>query len=308
VEPREGGPPVIRSYSLSGPPGDPGYRISVKQEPHGLASGYLRSRLRAGDTLEVAAPRGTFTLAGGDGPVLLVSAGIGATPVLAMLHALAAERSTRPVWWLHGARERAEHPFAEESRALLARLPNAHALVCYSRPAAGDRQGADYTTAGRLSAGLLERLALPRDADAYLCGPPAFMRELTEALVALGIDPSRVHTETFGAEPGLTPGVLATPTRPPHPPAGPPGAGAGISFARSGLSVNWDDAYASLLELAEACDVPVRWSCRTGVCHTCETGLVSGAVSYAPDPLDQPADGNTLVCCARPEGDLVLDL
>jgi len=185
----------------------------------------------------VAAPRGTFTLAGGDGPVLLVSAGIGATPVLAMLHALAAERSTRPVWWLHGARDRAEHPFAEESRALLARLPNAHALVCYSRPGAGDRQGADYTTAGRLSAGLLERLALPLDADTYLCGPPAFMRQLTEALVALGIDPSRVHTETFGAEPGLTPGVLATPARAPHPPVGPPGAGAGVSFARSGLTV-----------------------------------------------------------------------
>ncbi len=308
LHPQVDGPPLIRSYSLSGRPGDADYRISVKQEPHGAASGWLRSHLRAGDTLEVAAPRGTFTLAAGDRPVLLLSAGIGATPVLAMLHALAAERSTREVWWLHGARSRAEHPFARESRTLLAQLPNAHAHVCYSRPGTDDRQGVDYATAGRLSTGVLERLGLPRTADAYLCGPPAFMRELTQALAGLGVDPSRIHTETFSAELARTPGVVATPTRPPHVPAGGPGAGALVSFARSGLTVNWDDAYASLLELAEACDVPVRWACRTGVCHSCETGLLSGAVAYSPEPIDQPAEGNALICCSQPQDELVLDL
>src|SRR6266540_2994798 len=308
LHPRVDGPPVIRSYSLSGRPGDANYRISVKQEPHGAASGYLRSHLRAGDTLEVAAPRGTFTLASGDGPVLLLSAGIGATPVLAMLHTLAAERSTRQVWWVHGARNRGEHPFARETRALLARLPNAHAHVCYSRPGADDRQGVDYATPGRLSADLLDQLEFPRTADAYLCGPPAFMRELTDALVSLGLDPTHIHTETFSAEPAQTPGVVATPTRPPHPPAGKPGAGAPVSFARSGLTVNWDAGYASLLELAEACDVPVRWACRTGVCHSCETGLLSGSVAYSPEPIDEPAEGNALICCSQPQGDLVLDL
>jgi ferredoxin-NADP reductase/MOSC domain-containing protein YiiM len=308
LHPEADGPPLLRSYSLSGRPGDAEYRISVKQEPHGAASDWLRSHLRAGDTLEVAAPRGTFTLAAGNRPVLLLSAGIGVTPVLAMLHALAAERSAREVWWLHGARNRAEHPFARESRALLARLPNARAHVCYSRPGADDRQGVDYATAGRLSDGVLERLGLPRTPDAYLCGPPAFMRELTEALVDLGVDPSRIRTETFSAEPARTPGVVATPTWPPHPPSGGPGAGAPVSFARSGLTVNWDDAYASLLELAEACDVPVRWACRTGVCHSCETGLLSGAVAYSPEPIDPPAEGNALICCAQPQGELVLDL
>jgi ferredoxin-NADP reductase/MOSC domain-containing protein YiiM len=308
LHPEAVGPPLIRSYSLSGRPGDPTYRISVKQEPHGAASGYLRSHLRAGDTLEVAAPRGTFTLAPGDGPVLLVSAGIGATPTLAMLQTLAAERSTRQVWWLHGARDGTEHAFARESRALIEELPNAHACVCYSRPGAGDRQGVDYTTAGRLSARLIDRLGIPRDADAYLCGPPSFMRELAEALVALGVDAARVRTETFTTEAAQTPGVVGTRARPPHVPAGQPGAGTPVSFARSGLTVNWDDAYASLLELAEACDVPVRWACRTGLCHTCETGLLSGAVAYQPEPVDQPAEGNALICCSQPQGDLVLDL
>jgi ferredoxin-NADP reductase/MOSC domain-containing protein YiiM len=308
LHPETGGPPVIRSYSLSGRPGAESYRISVKQEPHGAASRWLRSHLRPGDTLEVAAPRGTFTLAPGDAPVLLLSAGIGATPVLAMLQQLAAERSEREVWWLHGARNRGEHAFAEESRALLARLPNAHAHVCYSRPGPDDRQGVDYATRGRLSAELLDRLAIPRTADAYLCGPPAFMRELTDALVAHGLEPSRIRTETFSAEPAQTPGVVARPARPPHPPEGRPGAGTPVSFARSGLEVNWDPAYGSLLELAEACDVPVRWACRTGVCHSCETGLLSGEVAYAPEPIDQPAEGNALICCSQPRSEVVLDL
>jgi ferredoxin len=134
------------------------------------------------------------------------------------------------------------------------------------------------------------------------------MAEVSAALVSLGVDGSRVHTEIFGAAPSQTPGIAAAATRPPHPPAGAPGTGPAIAFARSGLTVPWDPGYASLLELAEACDVPVRWSCRTGVCHTCETGLLSGTVSYSPDPVDAPADGSTLICCSQPSGDLALDL
>ena len=306
--PSAGGAPVIRNYSLSSRPGAPEYRISVKREPHGAASGYLHTQVRVGDQLDVAAPRGTFTLGDGELPVLLLSAGVGATPVLAMLHALAAARATRPVWWLHGARDASEHAFAAESRALLAQLPNARVHVCYSRPAPGDQPGRDYASAGRLSAALLGELAVPSNADAYLCGPPSFLQELSAALRSHGLGAARIHSEIFGAAPPITPGVAATATAPPHLPAGAPGPGPAVAFARSGLRVNWDPQYASLLELAEACGVPTRWSCRTGVCHTCETGLLSGAVRHRPEPLDAPADGNVLVCCAQPEDDVVLDL
>ena len=132
------------------------------------------------------------------------------------------------------------------------------------------------------------------------------MADVSAALAGMGI--GRVHTEVFGAAPGLTPGITAGAARPPHLPPGEPGAGPQVAFARSGLTVPWGPAYTSLLELAEACDVPVRWSCRTGVCHTCETNLMSGAVSYAPDPVDDPAEGSALICCSSPTGDLVLDL
>jgi ferredoxin len=134
------------------------------------------------------------------------------------------------------------------------------------------------------------------------------MAEVSAALAGLGIDGTRVHTEIFGATPGQTPGIAPAATRPPHPPAGQPGDGPQVAFARSSLTVRWGRDHASLLELAEACDVPVRWACRTGVCHTCETALLSGTVSYSPDPVDDPADGSALICCSQPAGDLVLDL
>jgi ferredoxin-NADP reductase/ferredoxin len=299
---------VLRNYSLSGPPDAGYYRITVKREHNGAASGYLHTRLRVGAKLEVAAPRGTFILDRTNAPVLLVSAGIGATPVLAMLHALATEHTEREIWWLHGARSSRDHSFAAEARAMLASLPNVHAHVCYSRPGPEDREGRDFDSTGRLTASLLVELAPPHDAEAYLCGPTPFMDEISAALAAMGIDASHIHTEPFGPAPGLTPGIAATPARTPHPPAGQPGNGPTIEFARSDLAIPWSSDYTSLLELAEACDVPVRWSCRTGVCHNCETTLIAGDLDYSPEPVEPPADGSALICCSQPRDDVVLDL
>jgi len=299
---------ILRSYSLSGAPGASTYRVSVKREPHGVGSQFVHDRVRRGDRLDVAAPRGTFILRPADAPVLLLSAGVGATPVLAMLHALAGTQSGRDVWWLHGARNRAEEPFATESRSLLQALPSAHRYVCYSRPKPGDAAGRDYQRAGRLTASVLATLDLPRDSDAYICGPAEFMTEMASALRDLGVDASRIRTEIFGPAPAITPGVMPTPTRSPHHPESEATDGPQIGFARSGLTVHWDARYASLLDLAEACDVPARLSCRTGVCHTCETSLLSGTIGYAPDPVDDPADGNVLICCSHPVADTVLDM
>ncbi len=299
---------VLRNYSLSGPPDAGYYRITVKREHDGAVSGYLHTRLAVGDQLDIAAPRGTFILDGTDEPVLLISAGIGATPVLAMLQALAEEHSDREIWWLHGARNRREHSFAAEAHNLLASLPKEHDHVYYSHPDPDDVEGRDFDSAGRLTGSLLAELEPPRDAQAYLCGPAPFMDEISAGLAAIGIDASRIHTEPFGPAPGLTPGIAATPARMPHPPAGQPGSGPTIEFARSNLAIPWSNEYSSLLELAEACDVPVRWSCRTGVCQTCETTLIAGDVGYSPDPVEPPADGSALICCSQPRDDVVLDL
>ncbi len=299
--------PLLRSYSLSSAPKADHYRISIKQEEHGAASNYLRNHIRVGDCLEVSAPRGTFTLRSGEQPAVLLSAGVGVTPVLAMLHTLVATGSTREVWWLYGARNGAEHPFARECDELLRQLPRSCRYIAYSQASASEPSGGDFDARGHLDLDVLTRLGVPPEADFYLCGPVAFLQELTRGLLSLGVAPSRLHSEIFGAEGSSTPGINEQRLSP-HAPAGPAGEGPRISFARSGLSVDWDSRYQNLLELSEACNVSVRWSCRTGVCHSCEVALIGGSVTYEPEPLDPPAIGNLLICCSRPRGDVVIDL
>jgi len=308
IKPNADGPPVLRNYSLSDLPSDDHYRVSVKLEENGAASTYLHTHVGVGDVLGVAAPRGAFTLGPDGKKVVLISAGVGVTPVLAMLHALAAEASPREIWWLYGARNRDDHPFAEEALNLIKSLPSAKSYVEYSRPGLEDRVGLDFDAAGRIGTEVLQKIGVPHDADFYLCGPAAFMDDLTAGLKAWGVADDRVHGEIFGPSKAITPGIADAPHAPPHAPVGPAGIGPQISFARSGLNARWDPKFGSLLDFAEACEVPVRWSCRTGVCHMCESGLISGNVKYQPDPLDPPAQGNLLLCCSQPAGDIVLDL
>jgi ferredoxin-NADP reductase/MOSC domain-containing protein YiiM len=309
LQPVTGGPALFRSYSLSGPPSTERYRISVKIEPNGAAGNYLRDHVRVDDALDVSSPRGSFILQSGERPVLLLSAGIGATPVLAMLHALAAARSSRKVLWLHAARDRQHHPFADEVRRLIRALTHGRSHVCYSSPSSSDKVGEDFDAIGHLSRSVFSQVGVTPVADVYMCGPPRFMADMKAALATLGAAPERIHVELFNGSESMTPGVIAAAKTAPHVPKDDPNTGPLVSFARSGIAAHWNaSANQSILELAEACDVPVRWSCRTGVCHNCESGLVSGAVVYEPEPLEMPADGNLLVCCSQPVRDVVIDL
>jgi ferredoxin-NADP reductase/MOSC domain-containing protein YiiM len=293
--PDAGDPAPLRSYSLSG--GGAEYRISVKREDHGLISRWLHNNIHAGSVLDVAAPRGDFYLADGAGPVVLLSAGVGVTPVLAMLHALAKGKSEREVWWLYTTRNAESQPFAQEVSDLISELPNARQQVFYT------------SGVGRLDARAIAAVGLPRDATVYICGPDAFMADMRGALADAGIDPAQVHTELFGALPPINPGIVGTSTVPPHQPPGPAGTGPAVAFSRSGLTVHWSSRYESILELAEACDVPTRFSCRSGVCHTCVTQVIAGTTTYTQPPLEPPADGTVLICTAEPvDEEVVLDL
>jgi ferredoxin-NADP reductase/MOSC domain-containing protein YiiM len=295
--PGAGEPAPLRSYSLSGDPSGGDYRISVKREDHGLVSQWLHDHIAPGSLVESAAPRGDFYLTDGSDPVVLISAGIGITPVLAMLHSLAAVRSGRHIWWLHTTRDRETQAFAAEVATLTESLPHVRTLVCYTQ------------TQGRLNRSAIAALNLPPEAAAYLCGPTQFMTDMRDALTAAGLDATRIHSELFGALPSINPGIVGGAARKrPHPPAGTPGTGPSITFARSGLTVSWSSDYGNLLDLAEACDVPTRFSCRSGVCHVCETGVVAGTATYLQSPLEKPDDATVLICSAAPETDLVLDL
>jgi ferredoxin-NADP reductase/MOSC domain-containing protein YiiM/ferredoxin len=301
--------PVVNSYSISSASGSGAYRISVKRGA-GPGSRYLVSSTRVGDLLETGAPRGEFVLRTGTGPVVLMSAGIGVTPVLSMLYALANSytESPREVWWIHSARDAKEHVFAAEARKLLDAIPGSHSTIAYSKPDPAEQLGKDFDIQGHLDLANLQRLGIPTGADFYLCGPATFLVDMNRDLVSLGVSPGAVHQEVFGALSSIEPGVTKTESKIPHPPVGSPGSGPVVSFSRSGLAVPWDSRFNSLLEFAEACDVSVRWSCRTGVCHMCETGLLDGELRYAPEPLDRPAPGNVLICCSTPISTIELDL
>ncbi|OBH47366.1 MOSC and FAD-binding oxidoreductase domain-containing protein [Mycobacterium mantenii] len=292
-----GDPAPLRSYSLSDDSSTGSYRISVKREEHGVVSRWLHAHIRPGSLIATAAPRGDFYLTDDSGPVVLFSAGIGATPVLAMLHALSAAGSRRDIWWLHTTRDRETQAFAEEVTTLIESLSHARQQVFYT------------ATQGRLRRESLAALGLPVSATVYLCGPTQFMTDMREDLAVMGFDPGRMHSELFGALPAINPGIVDIgERRPPHPPVGTLGTGPAITFARSGLTVNWPPRFRSILDLAEACDVPTRFSCRSGVCHVCVTGIVDGTTTYVQRPLESPGDGSVLICSAVPETDVVLDL
>jgi len=301
-------PPVVRSYSISGASDSDTYRISVKRGT-GSGSRHVVDATQIGDKFEISAPRGEFILRPGRRPVVLLSAGIGVTPVLSMLHALASgnAKSPREVWWIYTARSAKEHVFAQEAQQLLAAIPGSHSAIAYSKPDPTDQPGKDFDIEGHWDLARLEKLAFPVGADFYVCGPSPFLRDMNRDLISLGVPQDAIHHEVFGPADSIEPGVTKSEVNAPHSPA-PLGTGPIVSFTRSGLAVPWDTRFKSILELAEACDVPVRWSCRTGVCHTCECGILGGRLRYAPEPLDRPALGNALICCSTPESPIELDL
>jgi ferredoxin-NADP reductase len=267
-------------------------------------SRHLHCSLDIGSTVEIAGPGGTFVL-GTERcrPIALISGGIGATPVLAMLHALAEHHPRREVWWIHGARNGREHPFRGEVRALMSRLESARSHVRYSRPEAGDVAGRDFDAQGRVTAESVIELGVPLDAEFRLCGPNRFVSDIVDGLRSAGVDSADIESESFGGAPATSPVARAEPRAP----AGDSAAGPSVVFARSSVATAWDGAHASLLELAEASAVPTSSGCRIGACHNCRTTILEGSVRHDPEPLEPAPADSALLCCAHPAGDVVLD-
>lgn len=304
VHPTEDGVPMIRMYSLCGPQYAPGLRIAIKREANGAGSIYMHDHVRNGDILGVSAPRGNFTLSEGPGPVLLLSAGVGITPLLSMLHQLAHQDSAREVWWIHSCRNKAYEAFREEVSNLEMQLTSFHRVIIYSSPGDGERSGIDYDINGHLDLQHLKALQLPTESECFVCGPPAYIYNITAALKEIGIANDKIKSELFGSAPEPSAGS----GRMPHLPAENSGEGPLVTFNKSKISFRWHHRFGSLLEAAEACDVPAQWSCRMGVCHRCETAIIDGQVIYSPNPIDPPGEGNVLLCCSVPASPVALDL
>ena len=190
--------PVRRTYSLSNGPGDGTYRISVKRESCGVASRHLHDGIEIGAFVDAHRPAGEFVLAKGDRPIVLISAGVGVTPMVSILHSLTHDPLARPVWFIHGGRDGQHHPLSDEVRMLVAGHGHVHAHVAYSRPRPEDVPGIDFDSTGRIDSELIASLVPDLNAEFYLCGPTPFMAGIQSGLSAIGVSESRIHTETFG--------------------------------------------------------------------------------------------------------------
>ena len=311
--------PVIRTYSLSDyPESQDYYRLSIKREgspknldvPPGVGSNFMHDRIEVGSVIPCKPPKGKFYLEVDNAvPAVLVSNGVGITPMISMASACAKQNPQRHVWFIHGARNGENHACRQQINTLKASYPNLHVHYCYSRPNSEDE--GKYNSQGYADKQLIADTILPEvkqahngstDAEYYLCGSPAFMDSIREGLGELGAPEDKVYFESFGG--GKTKGKAeaATSTA---------GAveSAEVTFAQSNKTVTWTPADGTLLEFAEANGLSPDYSCRQGVCHTCTCCIESGEVEYTDEPAGEPEAGNVLICVSRPKTDkIVLDL
>jgi ferredoxin-NADP reductase/ferredoxin len=334
--------PEIREYSLSSPSQDLDfYRITVKREPPpadqahlppGVVSTHLHDAVEVGHELDAYAPRGHFVLdPDSKRPVVLLSGGVGLTPTVSMLHALAAA-CNREAWFIHACDHGRVHAMADEVRALAAANPRLHVHFCYRFPEAAD--AGRFHSEGVVTRELLRNLLPLDDYEFYLCGPTPFMQAVYGHLRSLGVRNDRVRFEFFGPATLITEPEKPTAEAPvvvegsvrrvpatgvaetkPSPAAAAPARGAGpagdgplVRFQKSGIEARWVASAVTLLEFAESLGLRPEFSCRVGVCNTCQSRLLSGEVEYIEEPLDMPDEGEALLCCSRPKTDIVLDI
>lgn len=304
VQPQGWAEPVLRTYSLSDVPDGRTYRISVKREGNGGVSDWLHDRSRPGDFIEVLSPRGSFGFdEAANRPVAMISAGVGITPVIAMLNSQLVNngrtRLHKPIHFIHAAIDGAHLPFAAHLARKAEAHSNFHLHLAFSRPSDDDELGRTHHSEGRIDRALLQRVLPLDDYEVYLCGPPGFMQTVYDAMLSLGVRDGRIHFESFGPA-SITrrrEAVADTDTS----------EGIAVEFAKSGKTALWRPKVGSLLELAEANGLAPLHSCRSGSCGTCAVKVLKGGVDYAEPPVHDVADGEALICVARPHPGAHLD-
>lgn len=316
---------VIRSYSLSSSSQRAEYyRVTIKREPApqggsevppGLGSNYFHDCVSVGSTLKVLAPRGQFYLDEESArPVVLLSGGVGLTPMVSMLESLAVSGSNRPVWFVHACDNGRLHAMREHTRKLVDGHKHFNAHFCYRVPEEADVLGRDYGQEGFITMEWLQSVLPFGSYDFYLCGPTPFMQAMYKGLKSLEVPDERINYEFFGPSTILKEAPVEAPlvTQP---------SGLDLTqiervssndihvqFTSGDKAVTWDDGSHSLLDFAEANGLAPNFSCRSGICNDCKCKLLDGEVEYFEEPLDMPAEGEVLICCARPKTPVHIDI
>jgi uncharacterized protein len=301
---------VIRCYSLSDCARSTNYRVTIKRcppppksaHPPGVGSSFFCDGVKEGDILDVKAPNGHFFLdMEKNRPVVLISGGVGVTPMVSMANALIEANDKRDIWFFFGARNSQDHMFRDYMAEISAKHANVRMHVCYSKPLPTDKIGTDYQHESRVTVDLFKQLLPSNNYDYFLCGPGPFMESITDDLRAWGVPDSWVHYEAFG------PASVKKAAPPAVKQAATAVENIQVTFSRSGQTAVWDGSFGSLLDLAEDKGIKIDAGCRAGNCGSCLIAVKSGEVEYLGGHGADVEAGSCLSCICKPKGALVID-
>lgn len=290
----------IRNYTISDAPGKDYYRFTIKRENHGKASKYFHDVLSVGDTIEISNPSGDFHLTKNSSkPVVLISGGVGITPMLSMLEYMTANEPSRKIFFFHASLNKSVQAMFSRLKDLNNDNENLHLSIHHSEPDNDEQINIDYDYEGFITKKYLES-ALPKtEMEYYLCGPLVFMEIMFQFLTDLGVEEEKIKYEFFGEGKKLSnkPVFVDSNTN-----------NFKVKFTKSNKEVYWDDNQSSILELAESAGITPEFSCRMGTCSTCESSLLNGDVTYDPEPFMETPEGSVLICCSKPTSDIEIEL
>ncbi|NER14868.1 2Fe-2S iron-sulfur cluster binding domain-containing protein [Leptobacterium flavescens] len=295
----EDGNSISRSYTLSDSPNDDYYRLTIKREKQGKVSRYFHDHLIEGSEIEVSSPMGNFHLdINSQKPIVLISGGVGITPMMSMLEYIVAHQPHRKVEFLHSSYNKDVQPFFNRLKQLDAQYGNLSLSIFHSAPLETEETGKDYDIKGFITQDALAK-TLGEEKSYFLCGPTGFMEAMYDHLRKLNIPETRIFYEFFGdAKPLGTRSSYSSSSN----------TGISVKFSRSDLKVGWVHEIGSLLDLAEANGLRPDSSCRMGTCSSCESKLISGSIEYDPEPFIEAAEGNIFICCAKPTSDITIEI
>lgn len=300
VKPSEAEKELIRNYTLSDGPGKGYFRTTIKREEHGKVSRYLHDQLQEGDTIEISKPSGEFNLTINSlKPVVLLSGGVGITPMLSMLEFIMEHQPDRKVYFLHSSLNKAVQPMFTWLRDLDKKHNNLYLSIHHSNPDIDEKAGTDYDYAGFISKDHLKSVLPNAEMDYFLCGPVGFMETMYNYLLGLGVSKENIYYEFFreGKRFGAKPVFEDSNSN-----------NFKVKFTKSNKEISWDSSLQSILELAESAGLTPESSCRMGTCATCESTLLKGTIEYDPEPFIETPEGRILICSSKPVSDLEIEL
>lgn len=291
---------IIRNYTISDSPNKDYYRFTIKREEHGVVSQYFHDVLKVGDKIDISKPNGDFYLsAGSNNPVVLISGGVGITPMLSMVEYMLTQTPSRKIFFLHASQNKSVQAMLDSLKELDENNKNFYLSIHHSNPESDELLNIDYTHNGYITKSYLEATLPKTDLDYYLCGPLPFMEIVFQSLTEIGVNPKNISYEFFGGAKKLGELPALTDSN---------SSKFKVKFKKSDKVIIWEDTQASILDLAESAGLSPEFNCRMGTCSTCESTLLKGNVEYDPEPFMEIPEGRVLICCSKPTSDIEIEL